>query len=164
MTQDPYERMRDLLDSGRTDPGVEHEARALITQILSASAEPPSRPLPVAYGSPAWHKLPDADPRKGEALVDAAESWRTLVQSPYATEILSAYFEWDRRRIISEWSGEVAEQNRGRVPGPSYRELEHRRTECGGQAWRDFVERHGGDYLGGRVDWETGQSDAGEAA
>ena len=31
---------------------------------------------PPAYGSPAWAALPDTDPAKVRAVIDAAESWR----------------------------------------------------------------------------------------
>lgn len=162
MINDLYAALQDLLDSGRTDPGVNAEARALTTQIIHAGTEPPSPPLPVAYGSPAWRALTDSDPRKREAIVDAAESWLALVHSPYATEILSAYYEWDHRRVISEWSGDVAEQN-DHTPGPSYRELEQRRAIPGPMA-AEFTERHGSEYHGGPVDWTTGRTDDEAAA
>ncbi|ONI73101.1 hypothetical protein ALI144C_44945 [Actinosynnema sp. ALI-1.44] len=152
-----YKQMRTILDSGRTDPGVDAELRALLAQITHHQTEPPPPPLPVAYGSPAWRALPDTDPRKLDAIVDAAESWHAILQSPYATEILAAYFEWDQRRIYSEWSGNVAEQYRGDPPGPSYRLLEQRRAEPAGRAHYTFVERHGQDYTGGPVDWTTGE-------
>ncbi|MEU0253277.1 hypothetical protein ABZ299_12375 [Streptomyces sp. NPDC006184] len=45
-------------------------ASARVTELLGGHADPPP------YGSPEWRQLPGSDPRKGAAVITAAEMWR----------------------------------------------------------------------------------------
>lgn len=108
---------------------------------------------PVEYGTQAWRQLGDDDPRKLHAVFAAADQWDRLLESPYAAEVLTAYYEWDDRRIHSEWTDAASLITREMgTPGPSYAELELLRADPG-DAYRDRVAEHG-EYLGGHVPWE----------
>ncbi|MGV9275976.1 DUF2742 domain-containing protein [Streptomyces griseosporeus] len=55
---------------GDTPDAVALWASARVTELLDGHDDPP------AYGSPEWQRLPNSDPRKGAAIVVAAELWR----------------------------------------------------------------------------------------
>jgi hypothetical protein len=113
----------------------------------------PTAPEPVEYGTDTWRELHDDDPRKLAAVFAAADAWNQLLDSPYAAEVLTAYYEWDDRRIHSEWTDAASHITRDMgTPGPTYAELEALRAEPGriAESWR---ERHGSEHTGGPVAW-----------
>jgi hypothetical protein len=115
-------------------------------------AEPPE------YGTDTWRQLPDDDPRKLAAVFAAADRWSALLDSPYASEVLAALYDWDDRRIYSEWGDTLSTFAREwGEPGPSYAELERLRIQPGqlAESWR---ERHGSEHLGGPVAWTQPRS------
>lgn len=111
---------------------------------------PPAEPA--EYGTPAWHQLDDHNPAKLAAVFEAADRWNKLLDSPYAAEVLGALYDWEDRRIYSEWGDSVSRLVRemGIEPGPSYDEIERRRTQPGlaAETWRH---RHGSEHHGGPV-------------
>lgn len=115
----------------------------------------PATPIePAEYGTPAWHQLDDHNPAKLAAVFEAADRWNKLLESPYAAEVLGALYDWEDRRIYSEWGDAVSRLVRemGIEPGPSYEEIQRRRTLPGlaAETWRY---RHNGEHLGGPVAW-----------
>jgi hypothetical protein len=145
--------------SGAPNQLCENEVRSSITRRADVDAILPQ------YRSPAWHELGDKDPRKHAAIWVAADRWASIAASPYATELVREVYDWTRRRFYSDWSTVVSALAAGRMPGPSYAELERRRAVVGDAPRKpgeptvhgSFVERHGGPYLGGAVDFWTGK-------
>lgn len=113
---------------------------------------PPAEP--VEYATTTWHQLDDHDPAKLAAVFEAADRWNKLLDSPYAAEVLAALYEWDDRRIYSEWGSAAARlaREQGSPEGISYEELERRRAlpGQGAETWRH---RHGGEHNGGPIAW-----------
>lgn len=77
------------------------------------------------------------------------------------SKLLAEWIEWDRRRAHRQASWGVASgANWAAMATPNrgtYAEIERRRVQPAGQLWREFTQRHGGEYRGGAVDWSTGR-------
>lgn len=144
-----------------------HEAsRTIDTARVTDSPEVPE------YLSGEWWALPADDWCKQAAIAIAANRWHAIAESAYGWDLLTEAIHWHRRKTFSDWSSAVAEAVKGRRLGPSHAELERRRAVVGdapkkpGQpaVHASFVERHGGEYRGGPVDWHTGRPAHQEAA
>lgn len=87
--------------------------------------------LPPEYRSSEWQQLTDDDPRKQQALVNAAECWYKLRQSPHVAELIADRFEWAARRDMSESTAEISELGKWKklADTPTYAEIEQRRGD-----------------------------------
>lgn len=110
---------------------------------------------PPTYGTAEWHALANEDPCRQEAMRHAAECWRWLTSSPHVTELVAEWFEWQRRATAADDSQAVSASATWSRLGPTYGELERRRS-VPGQAYQDATTRRG-EYTGGPVDWTTGR-------
>jgi hypothetical protein len=115
------------------------------------------------YLSSEWWALSVDDWHRPAAVTIAANRWHAIATSAYGWALLDEAEDWHRRKTFSDWSSAVAEMVKGRRLGPSYRELERRRS-IPSSLPEQFAQRHGGEYRGGPVDWATGRPARKEAA
>ena len=104
-----------------------------------------------------YERLMHADPDQLAAIAHAAACWETLMASPYGQEIAGELAAWQHRSVMSEWSSAVAVMIKGHDYGPTQDQLVTHRNQLG-RACLEFIQRHGGPYRGGPVDWLTGRS------
>lgn len=145
-------------------PTLSQHSLDAIAQLDLADPERHQHPQtptePPEYGTDTWRQLADDDPAKLAAVFEAADRWNKLLDSPYASETLAALYDWDDRRIYSEWGDTLSAYARehGIEPGPSYQELERLRAELPA-SYRERVAQHG-EYHGGPVLWEPARQAA----
>jgi hypothetical protein len=151
--------------AGEGNRPAHHEAsRTIDTARVTDAVEIPE------YLSDAWWALPVDDWRRLAAVTIAANRWHAIAESAYGWDLLAEATDWHGRRTFSDWSSAVAEAVKGRRLGPTHVELERRRAVVGdaprksGQpaVHASFVERHGGEFGGGAVDWHTGRPVVGQ--
>jgi hypothetical protein len=114
----------------------------------SAATRVTASPDVPEYLSDAWWALDLDDWRRQAAIVIAANRWAAIIDSPYGRHLLDEVWDWHKRRTYSEWSSAVSRMVKGKTIGPSYQELERRRSVLG-PLYRP--------HPGGAVDWETGR-------
>lgn len=62
------------------------------------------------------------------ALQHAAASWRALCSSPHVTELIAELMEWRERADFRETSSAISAMAKWGSVGPTYAELERRRS------------------------------------
>lgn len=77
-------------------------ASARVTELLDGQDDPPR------YGSAEWYQLPGNDPRKGAAVITAAEMWRQFGDEE---ELLDWFRAADRARAPLAGQKTLAELN-----------------------------------------------------
>ncbi|WHT21913.1 hypothetical protein N8J89_12870 [Crossiella sp. CA-258035] len=98
-----------------------------------------------AYGSPAWHALPEQHPHRHRALLLAAEAWRRY-WSPEMVTLRAEEAEQQIRARLRALAFELSEAMPARfIIGPSYRELAARQMlrsilRCGQPACTELIE------------------------
>lgn len=146
------------------DPHGMAELRAQVTAELAAGRRLLARFGP-AYGTPEWEALPDADPVKVRAVVDAAEAWRWHCSTEEVTRALRAELDaidHEATGRLVELAADVADAGAGRwhriATGPSAAEMRQRRYP-----WL-FDPNYPPGHPGGPVPWRPASTRAGEAA
>ncbi|MFI0964652.1 hypothetical protein ACH4S8_25130 [Streptomyces sp. NPDC021080] len=91
-----------------TDP-VALWASSAVTQLLDGQDDPPK------YGSTAWRELPGDDPRRGAAIITAAEWWRRYGDED---ELLSWFRDASRTRESLAGRKTLAELDALATPKP----------------------------------------------
>ncbi len=105
----------------------------------------------LAADAAAWREL-------GQRLWGELPAVALLAESAHVRELISEWFEWDRRRHESEASHALsaALDWKSAAEAPTFAELQRRRAQPGPPA--DAAHARRGEYVGGPVDWATGQS------
>jgi hypothetical protein len=109
---------------------------------------------PPPYGSAEWEALPDCDPRKHEALVLAAESWRILASSPHLEVVLGEWAEWLSRKEFRDSAAAISALRERWVRLPTYAELDRRRNTYDRPPLTPAQIRAQADYSWRRLDRE----------